>query len=147
MDAPDPAGLQLVELTSDELPAYITQLEAAYAEEMHKQAGYPLEEARERSRTSTLELFPGGRPAPGNVLYRALDAAGEPVGLLWLAKRTENGSTFAWIYDIEVVRSRRGEGHGRRLMEQAEQIAREWGVPTLRLNVFGGNQVARTLYR
>jgi ribosomal protein S18 acetylase RimI-like enzyme len=139
--------LELVELSDAELATYAADLEASYADEMHRLGGYPLEEARERSRKSMAELFPSGRPAEGSAVWRAIDNAGEQVGVLWLAQRHESGSTFAWIYDVEVVQSRRGQGHGRRLMEHAERLAREWGASTLRLNVFGDNEVARNLYR
>ncbi len=70
------------------------------------------------------------------------------MGLLWLAHR-QPGTVreHAWIYDIEVEADRRGEGWGRRLLERAEAIAREWGLDSLQLNVFGDNEVARGLYR
>ena len=40
----------------------------------------------------------------------------------------------------------RGRGYGREAMLLAEQLARREGALTLGLNVFGHNQVARTLY-
>jgi ribosomal protein S18 acetylase RimI-like enzyme len=56
------------------------------------------------------------------------------------------GRAGAWIYDIEIVRERRGEGYGRRLLRAVEQLAAERGATTIGLNVFGGNAVARGLY-
>lgn len=140
--------LTLRELDDTELAEYVVRLEREYAAEMHGQGGVPLDEAAESARQSTVELFPGGRPAEGNRLWFALDDAGERVGVLWLAHR-EPGTTsaHAWIYDIEVEAGRRGQGWGRRLMEEAERITREWGLSSLRLNVFGDNEVARKLYR
>lgn len=143
-----PNQLVLHELAGDELARYIVHLEESYAQDMHTLGGVPEQEARAHARTSTLQLFPDGVPAEGNVLWRAVDGDGEPVGILWLAHR-ERGTAqeHAWIYDIEVEPSRRGQGWGRLLMQRAEEIAREWGLTSLRLNVFGDNEVARNLYR
>jgi ribosomal protein S18 acetylase RimI-like enzyme len=123
-------------------------LEQSYAQDMHDLGGVPLEEARDRARESMAELFPDGRPAEGNHLWRAVDADGEPVGVLWLAHRSPGtAQAHAWIYDVEVDEGRRGQGFGRALMQRAEEITREWGLTSLRLNVFGDNEVARNLYR
>lgn len=140
--------LRLVELTGDDLATYVVHLEESYAQDMHENGGVPLALARDQARRSTAELFPEGRPAEGNQLWRAVDGEGEPVGVLWLARRgSGTAQEHAWIYDIEVEPARRGQGWGRRLMDRAEDIAREWGLKSLQLNVFGGNQVARNLYR
>jgi ribosomal protein S18 acetylase RimI-like enzyme len=40
----------------------------------------------------------------------------------------------------------RGLGHGRQAMLLAEELARSEGASTIGLNVFGHNQVARSLY-
>ncbi len=140
--------LRLVELAGDELARYLVHLETSYADDMHQQGGVPESEAAERARQSMIELFPDGQPAEGNQLWRAVDAEGQPVGVLWLAHRLAGtAAAHAWIYDIEVEPARRGQGWGRELMERAEQITRDWGLDSLRLNVFGDNDVARNLYR
>jgi ribosomal protein S18 acetylase RimI-like enzyme len=77
-----------------------------------------------------------------------VDGGGRRVGFLWLAHRHPGPvREHAYVYDIEVEADRRGEGWGRRLLERAEAVAREWGVASLQLNVFGDNEVARSLYR
>lgn len=121
-------GLVLHELAGEELSTYVVQVEVAYARDMHELGGVALEEARQRAHESTLELFPDGRPAAGHQLWRAVDGDGEPVGVLWLARR-EQGTAHehAWIYDIEVEPDRRGQGWGGLLMERAEEIARTGG--------------------
>jgi ribosomal protein S18 acetylase RimI-like enzyme len=140
--------LVLHELAGEELAGYVVYLEASYAREMHELGGVALDEARQLAHDSTLELFPDGRPAAGHQLWRAVDGDGQPVGILWLARRDQGTvREHAWIYDIEVEAGRRGQGWGRLLMERAEQIALDWGLRSLRLNVFGDNEVARRLYR
>ncbi len=143
-----PEELVLRDLVGADLAEYIEHLEESYAQQMHALGGVSVEEARQRSHETTLELFPGGEPAEGNQLWRAFDGAGEPVGVLWLAHREAGTpSEHAWIYDIEVDPARRGQGWGRLLMERAEDITCDWGLKSLRLNVFGDNEVARNLYR
>ena len=52
-----------------------------------------------------------------------------------------------WIYDVEIDEQFRGRGLGREAMGLAEQEARARGLARVELNVFGGNEVARNLYR
>ena len=81
-------------------------------------------------------------------MWIAEDADGARVGLLWLA-HLDAGTPreCAFIYDFEVEESRRGAGWGRKLLALAEEQTRLWGLSVLRLNVFGGNTVARRLYQ
>ena len=51
-----------------------------------------------------------------------------------------------FIYDIEVVAERRGEGFGRSLMEHVEVEGRAMGLGRIELNVHADNEVARSLY-
>ncbi|KQX66760.1 GNAT family N-acetyltransferase [Angustibacter sp. Root456] len=142
------SDLELRELTAEELAHYVVYLEKSYADEMHRLGGLPQDVAQQNARESTVSLFPDGRPAEGHHLWRAVDGEGRAVGLLWLAHlRVGTAAEHAYVYDIEVEATRRGQGWGRRLLEKAEAVAREWGVPSLQLNVFGDNDVARELYR
>jgi ribosomal protein S18 acetylase RimI-like enzyme len=144
----EPSDLVLRDLTDAELARYLPYLEQSYADEMHRLGGVSEAVAREDARASTLQLFPDGRPVEGHHLWRAEDGEGRPVGLLWLAHRQPGtGREHAYVYDIEIDADRRGEGWGRRLLERAEAIAREWRAPFVQLNVFGDNEVARGLYR
>jgi ribosomal protein S18 acetylase RimI-like enzyme len=52
-----------------------------------------------------------------------------------------------FIYDIRLDERFRGRGYGKAAMEFAEEEARRLGVGRVALNVFGGNEVARNLYR
>ncbi len=54
------------------------------------------------------------------------------------------GSLFIW--DIVIDPGRRGRGYGRAAMEALEPLARSLGYDTIRLHVFGHNEVARSLY-
>lgn len=91
---------------------------------------------------------PDGQVPADQQVWVAEDPAGVRVGVLWLAHREAGSShAHAWIYDIEVDEARRGEGWGRTLLARAETETRALGLSSLRLNVFGQNNVARRLYR
>jgi ribosomal protein S18 acetylase RimI-like enzyme len=51
-----------------------------------------------------------------------------------------------WVWDVKIDEEFRGRGYGRQAMLLAETLARKEGALTMGLNVFGHNQVARTLY-
>jgi ribosomal protein S18 acetylase RimI-like enzyme len=51
------------------------------------------------------------------------------------------------LYEIELDEHVRGRGLGREAMVAFEERARELGARNITLNVFGGNEVARSLYR
>ncbi|WP_460445078.1 GNAT family N-acetyltransferase [Angustibacter aerolatus] len=140
-------GVHLRAMSDDEVREYVQRIEVEYAEDMHTNGGLTLEVARERARASTEELAPEGRFGPEHRVWVAEDDDGERVGVLWLARReTGTADEHAWVYDIEVDAARRGQGWGRRLLAAAEAESRAWGQTSLRLNVFGGNAVARRLY-
>ena len=55
--------------------------------------------------------------------------AGTVVGLLVLERHPDH----AMVYSVAVLPERQGEGHGLALLRLAEEEARSWGVPELRL--------------
>ena len=67
------------------------------------------------------------------------------IGTAWLAVDAPD-KHGAWVYDIEIVPERRGEGHGRALLRALEKLAAQHGAATIGLNVFGDNEIARSLY-
>jgi hypothetical protein len=59
--------------------------------------------------------FPGGEPAEDHYLFSGRDmATGERIGILWLFERKSAAGTSAFVYDVEVVESRRDQGWGTR---------------------------------
>jgi len=130
----------------DEYDGWLAAEIAGYADEMVESGALGREAAEKRSLRDTAQLLPRGRATPGHLIFR-IDAAGQPVGWLWLAMRdprSEEG--VGYIYDIEIDRESRGNGYGRAAMELAEAEARRNGLHALGLNVFGHNAVARALY-
>jgi RimJ/RimL family protein N-acetyltransferase len=52
-----------------------------------------------------------------------------------------------WLMQVTIDPARRGQGLGREAMALLEDEARRLGAPRIELNVFGGNEAARSLYR
>jgi ribosomal protein S18 acetylase RimI-like enzyme len=75
---------------------------------------------------------------------RARGRADRPV-VLWLDAFDNPGQ--AWLFEIVLDEEVRGRGLGREALRLAEAEARSRGMERIALNVFGGNEVARSLYR
>lgn len=59
----------------------------------------------------------------------------------------EAGQPVGFLYDIEIEPRFRRCGLGRQAMLLVEEEARPRGFSEIRLNVFGRNEIARSLYR
>jgi GNAT superfamily N-acetyltransferase len=133
----------LRELRDDELPAWLEAARSFYVSDLERHAELPRQEAEEKADRDYGMLFPDGKRTGGQHLLTIEDSRGESIGRLFFAER----STGIWLYEIEIEESVRGRGLGRAAMLAFEQRARELGAERVTLNVFGGNEVARSLYR
>ena len=132
-------------------PAEFDEWQAAIAEEYAAEqvaAGrWKPEGALQRARDEDAQLLPQGLETARMLLLRGVDAHGEPVGRAWVSLDHPRGAPdVAFLYDIEVIETRRGEGLGRALLEAVEDAARLAGAAALELNVFGRNHTAISLY-
>jgi ribosomal protein S18 acetylase RimI-like enzyme len=116
---------------------------------MVDQAGITEAAAQAKAEHDWQHLLPEGLASPGQFLFALEDrAVGERVGDLWFAERdSEFGGQAAFIYSIEIFEEFRGRGLGRQAMLLLEDEVRSRGLARIALNVFGGNDVARALYR
>lgn len=142
-------ALRLRPLRDDELPAFIEHGIADYARDMAENAGLTPEQAQKKSEKDWALLLPNGQAAAGHHLFAVEEEeSGERVGDLWFAERTSDfDATVAFLYSIEIAEPFRGRGYGRQAMLLLEDEARSRGLSHIALNVFGGNEVARSLYR
>ncbi len=116
-----------------------------YASDVAAARGISLADARGIAAESHQRFLPDGVATAGVHIVVGEDPRGVRVGVLWVGPNPD-GVGPAWVYEIEVVEERRGEGWGRSLMAAAEELAREDGHSEIGLNVFGSNAVARGLY-
>ncbi|MGA8667919.1 MAG: GNAT family N-acetyltransferase [Candidatus Dormiibacterota bacterium] len=132
--------------TADEYAAWSAVGLEGYISEIVASGGLTRAAAEEQARREDADLLPHGLDTPGQLIFR-LEAAGQPVGWLWLSLQHPYGDPgVGYIYDIVVDEPFRRRGYGREAMQLAEQEAKRNGLHALALNVFGHNRVARDLY-
>lgn len=117
-----------------------------YAADMVRVAAWPPDEAEMRAATMFRSLVSSGRDTPGHEFRSIVNHGGQVVGALWFAAEEANGHGSAFIWDIFIHESERGRGYGRAAMDALEPLARSLGYDTIRLHVFGDNEIARHLY-
>jgi ribosomal protein S18 acetylase RimI-like enzyme len=135
--------VRLREVRDDELPALVDRLYRFYAIDLERHGGLTRAEAEEKATKDHAALLPEGRPLAGHFLYVIEDEQGAAIGHLWYGQRDPD----VFLYSIELDEGVRGRGYGREAMQAFEALARERGATGIWLNVFGGNDIARSLYR
>ena len=105
-------------MTRAEFEAYRRRSVSAYAAEHVRAGDWSPGQAQELAEKETDELLPNGVETPGMVLLVG-ESAGEVVGIVWVGTAPRQRPGW-WIYDIEVVPDKRGQGHGRALLDAAE---------------------------
>jgi ribosomal protein S18 acetylase RimI-like enzyme len=80
--------------------------------------------------------------------FMAKTDEGTPAGFVWVAKTHNDftGQLEASLLNQYVAEPYRGRGLGRRLMETAEEWARQQGLPRISLSVGAHNKLAQKLY-
>jgi ribosomal protein S18 acetylase RimI-like enzyme len=134
-------------MTSAEFDIWQAALATDYAAEQVAAGRWAHEGAVERAVAENSELVPKGIDTPRMLFLHGTDADGSHVGQAWVALDHPRGAPgIAFLYDIEVVASLRGNGYGRALLAAVEDATRAAGVGALELNVFGRNAAAISLY-
>ena len=140
--------VRLRPLRDDEIPGFLDGLHDEYVRGLIDDASLSREEAEEKATSDHAALFPGRTPQPDHHMYVVERETGEPVGHVFWAKRQSPGSALrAFLYQIYIDEPFRGRGFGRQAMELLEVEVRAEGLPGIDLNVWGGNDLARSLYR
>ncbi|WP_411106460.1 GNAT family N-acetyltransferase [Streptomyces sp. cmx-4-9] len=134
------AGVRGRPMTPTEYEAWKAEAIREYAEDWAGR-GMPVQAAEAKSEADHRSLLPLGAATPG-ASFAVLEAAGEPVGHIWVGAR-DGGS---YVYDVLVFPAHRGRGFGRDLMLLAEGTALAQGHRTIGLHVFADNTPAVRLY-
>jgi ribosomal protein S18 acetylase RimI-like enzyme len=129
-------------LREDEFASWDAAHRVEYQRGLVELAGMSPERAAAKVAHDVPAVLPAGL-ATENVRIWAVEADERKVGTVFLGLR--DGA--AWLYDITIDESERGRGYGRAAMEALEAEVRLLGRDSLALNVWGGNAVARGLYR
>lgn len=137
--------LTLEPMSAERFILWNEHLVVSFAQEKVEAGNWPEEGSVERAARENAELLPQGVATPGHDLFVAV-VDGEEVGVLWLFTDPALPTPETFIYDIEVVEGRRGEGLGRELLAAAEAWCADHSIATLRLHVFAFNTTAVSLY-
>jgi ribosomal protein S18 acetylase RimI-like enzyme len=133
--------MRLRPLREDELGSVLERQRSEYRTQLVEWAGLPAELADRKAAEDTATL-------PEGVELVALEADdGRRVGTMFFAERRWHGEPRCFLFDLWIEPEERGRGYGRAAMEALEAEARSRGLPTIEFNVWGGNSVARSLYR
>lgn len=138
--------VRLRPITAAEFPAFVTASKTGYAEGIEIHGGQTHEAALQKAEADFPAVLPLGLDTPGHFIF-IVEANGAAVGRLWLAEREMAGRRVLYVYDVSIHPEHQGHGYGRAAMRLAEDEARRHGIDRIELNVFGGNDVARGLYR
>jgi ribosomal protein S18 acetylase RimI-like enzyme len=145
-----PAELTFRPFEDQARAGWLRSQRAAYIDERVRAGDTPAEAAANADNVLG-QLWPGGRPAPGQLAGELLadhlgnPADPRPVGHLWVGPIGTEPTRW-WVWDILIDEAHRSRGLGRQAMVLAEGLARDAGATSLGLNVFAGNSVARSLY-
>lgn len=131
----------LIPMSQSEFDLFLERSIPEYAEDKVRAGNWTEAESLERSRKEFEELLPLGLSTKDNFLYTLHDDK-QSMGMIWI--KVDMPSAF--IYEVYIEEKFRGNGHGKSIMLLLEEKAREMGLKTLKLHVFGSNHVARRLY-
>ncbi len=129
-------------LREDEFEAWDRMHREEYERGLVEFAGMTRADARAKVERDVAFVLPNGLSTPSTWIW-AVEEDGRPVGWVFLGLR--GGGAF--LYDITIDPGERGRGVGRAAMLALEEEARALGHGSVGLNVWGGNAVARGLYR
>jgi len=129
-------------LREDEYEAWDAAHRAEYGRGLVEHVGMPREQAQAKVERDVAHVLPDGLATASTHIW-AVEEEGRVVGTVFVGVR-DGG---AWLYDITIAADERGKGYGRAAMTALEDEVRALGYDTIGLNVWGGNDVARGLYR
>ncbi|MFF2524628.1 GNAT family N-acetyltransferase [Streptomyces liangshanensis] len=130
-------------MTDDEYGPWLVAGKDEYVADIVRSGSLTPEEARIKSDRDFADLLPAGPATPDHAVV-VLEAAGAPIGTLWLKHHHLPGVTFG--FSLEIDERFRGQGYGHASMAVAESESLAAGDSVLMFNVFGGNTVAMGLY-
>ncbi|HMV95493.1 MAG TPA: GNAT family N-acetyltransferase [Anaerolineales bacterium] len=136
---------KLIPMTQTEFDAFLEQVVPDYAADNVKAGYWSEEEALEKSRSEFMRLLPQGLQSENHYLYTLYDED-QAVGRIWMRANFDRPTKSGFVFELWVDEQFRGKGYGKQAMLLLEEKAREMGLKSIGLHVFGYNTVARGLY-
>ncbi len=138
--------ITLVKLSDQDYPAFKEQTIQNYAEQSVRAGRIAESEALAFSKRTVGKVLPRGLKTEGHTIFSIIEASEkEPVGYLWVGSHSEHPRQ-AFIYDLFIKESYRGNGYGREAIRQLKTRLAEMGYESVGLHVYAFNEVAIKLY-
>ena len=132
-------------MTAIEYEVFLDRTILEYAEDKVRAGVWVESEAFEESRKEYFNDLPQGLQTKNQYLYTLYNGA-QAVGLIWLRANIDRPTKDGFILEFYVDEKQRGKGYGRQAMFLIEKKARDLGLKSIGLHVFGPNKIARHLY-
>ena len=139
-------SIELRRMRAEEFPEWKSSSVASYSADMQENGGMPRAAADAKAISDFDRLLTQGVETPEHFMH-VVEEDGSVVGYLWLARRDSPNGPVLFVYEVRIAEGARGRGLGRAAMEFAARFAAEQGLGRIELNVMGGNDVTRGLYR
>lgn len=140
------SGVHMIDLrvmTPNEFESYfhdkLERYKEVLAENVHEVGEAPSVHAENQLNN----LLPEGLTTPHHHLY-TVQVEGQLAGYVWVKMEVEKKSAF--LYEIYLLDTYRGQGIGTEVMKQLETLIQEKEITYFKLHVFGSNTAARKLY-
>ncbi|RCW64542.1 GNAT family N-acetyltransferase [Saliterribacillus persicus] len=134
--------VRLEEMSANEFQQYLSFAIKNFADEQIKSGNWEPHEAISNAKKEYEKLLPEGQNTENHNLF-TIRYGDKEVGVIWIAERTD---AKGFIYDINIWEESQCKGYGKKAMQEIEIFAKENGMNSIGLHVFGHNKVARYLY-
>jgi ribosomal protein S18 acetylase RimI-like enzyme len=136
----------LTRIDSNKFPSWRVASVKRYAEANVAAGVWQEDGSMEKAEKDADKLLYQGAETPGNHIWE-IEADNEVIGSVWIKVVPNEGSTNAFIYDIELSPTYQGRGFGQASMLALEEEAKRIGVRKIGLRVFSYNEAAYRLYK
>lgn len=139
--------IQLIRMRADDFVAFEQRAIGAWGQGRALAGEWSAQEAPERAAAEFAQQLPAGLATPGNHLFvlSVLDD-GRPVGELWLVEHLVGMHKVAVLRHLHIGAADRQRGFAKQALHMVEALARQLGCLEMRLQLFGHNAIARTMY-
>jgi ribosomal protein S18 acetylase RimI-like enzyme len=135
-------------MTESEFQAYTKGAVEELARERVREGDWQPADALHKAEQEFLRMLPQGVHTQNQYLLSIqADQTDLNVGMLWFALRGTAPHLAAFIYDFMISEQFRQRGYGTQALSALDEKAKELGVDTIALHVFGHNQAAIALYQ
>jgi GNAT superfamily N-acetyltransferase len=139
--------VRLVPMTEEEFEDFMVISMRDQAQGQVQAGAWRAEEADRNIRLLRSQFLPAGLATPSHFFYSVEEVAkNAKVGGLWFLVEEEEGKLQLFVVDIQIYDAYRRHGYGSQAFKAMEGKAREMGILTVSLHVFGHNTPARAMY-